>query len=500
MRKDNIAMLKETLDILERGYYFADGRRVSLKLNKEQMREAYVYLPDDVRRICEAKDFPHVHAEGRCEYSCRNVDSFSLARKRQEELAHGTVSEAGKGAGGTEPVGGPVAAGKPVLVLNLANPVHPGGGVRKGATAQEEDLCRKSSLLLSVEGEAAAPYYAYNRKLDTFMGSDAVIIHPQVEIIRDENGKLLEDSVVVAVLTCAAPMVKRGLEGMTEEQYEAMLLQRITGMLKAAAYCGYEHLILGAFGCGAFGNDAHIVSGLFFRALHEFDYDGMKENDVFRSIDFAVLDTTESQYNYREFWRNFHDFYREDEKREAARVLEERKYICMHRAGARPAVFFWKDTEENGYLSNWYRRKFVIDDFEYQHVEQYMMAQKAKLFHDAERYTAILRADTPRQCKKLGQQVAPFDAKAWDAVKFDVVKAGNRAKFEQNPDLMKRLLETGDAVLAEASPKDVIWGIGLDAAAAASVDMEDWPGQGLLGKVLMELRGEFRAESGGQVR
>ena len=48
-------------------------------------------------------------------------------------------------------------------------------------------------------------------------------------------------------------------------------------------------------------------------------------------------------------------------------------------AGELPVVFFWKENEENGYLSNWYRRKFVIDDFEYLHVEQYMMAQKAKL-------------------------------------------------------------------------------------------------------------------------
>ena len=44
---------------------------------------------------------------------------------------------------------------KPILVLNLANPVNPGGGVRRGSKAQEEDLCRKSSLLLSLESSAA---------------------------------------------------------------------------------------------------------------------------------------------------------------------------------------------------------------------------------------------------------------------------------------------------------------------------------------------------------
>ena len=170
------------------------------------------------------------------------------------------------------------------------------------------------------------------------------------------------------------------------------------------------------------------------------------------------------------------------------------KYIRMHRyTEKKPTVFFWKDTEENGCFSNWYRRRFVIDDFEYLHVEQYMMAQKAKLFRDFKTYTAILRATEPWYCKDLGKQVNPFDTKAWDAVKYDIVKAGNRAKYEQNPDLKAKLIETGEAILAEASPKDTIWGIGLDAASASEIDPSDWPGQNLLGRILMELRNEFNA-------
>ncbi len=120
-----------------------------------------------------------------------------------------------------------------------------------------------------------------------------------------------------------------------------------------------------------------------------------------------------------------------------------------------------------------------------------MMAQKAKLFHDSERYTAILRSTQPWECKDLGKQVKPFDSNAWDAVKNDVVKTANRAKYEQNPDLKARLLDTGDAILAEASPKDTIWGIGLDAVTAAETNPSEWPGQNLLGKILMELRSEF---------
>lgn len=156
-----------------------------------------------------------------------------------------------------------------------------------------------------------------------------------------------------------------------------------------------------------------------------------------------------------------------------------------------PFIFFWKDNEENGWLSNWYRRSFTVDGVEYLHVEQYMMAQKAKLFQDFDSYKAILRATEPWKCKELGKGVKPFVSEKWDAAKYEIVKAGNRAKYRQNPDLMQKLLDTGNAVLAEASPKDMIWGIGLDAETAAATNRKDWPGEGLLGRILMELRGEF---------
>ena len=158
-----------------------------------------------------------------------------------------------------------------------------------------------------------------------------------------------------------------------------------------------------------------------------------------------------------------------------------------------PMVFFWKDTEENGCFSNWYRRPFVIDGVQYPHVEQYMMSQKAKLFHDEVRYAAILRTENPNDCKKLGKQVTPFDPKTWDGAKYEIVKTGNRAKFEQNPDLKEKLLATGTAILAEASPRDKSWGIGKTAKTAAETDPSAWPGQNLLGKILMELREEFAA-------
>ena len=150
-------------------------------------------------------------------------------------------------------------------------------------------------------------------------------VYKRQEIIKDENGDLLDESVIVSVMTCAAPMLRDGMEGLTDQEYRDMVYGRITGMLKVAAHLGYEVLILGAFGCGAFSNDAHVVSDLFYKALKEFDYDGMKAKDFFRRIDFAVLSRSADQYNYKEFARNFSDFYRAEDAEDVADALERVK-------------------------------------------------------------------------------------------------------------------------------------------------------------------------------
>ena len=137
------------------------------------------------------------------------------------------------------------------------------------------------------------------------MGSDAMIFSPEVEIFRDEHGELMDETVIVAVLTCAAPMITYSMEGMSESEYRGMFYNRIVGVLKSAAYFGYEDLVLGAWGCGAFGNDAAIVSNLFDRALKELNWAGLHAYDLFNTIVFAIRSRGEESYNYKEFNRNY---------------------------------------------------------------------------------------------------------------------------------------------------------------------------------------------------
>ena len=215
MKFENINMLNDTMAILDRGYYEVNGKRVNLKLSKAEMKEISVFLPKDVKSISDNKDFQHIHMMGgRIGVDCVNMDSYSLAIKRYSDCSYLFSKKS-----------------KPILVLNLANPVNPGGGVRRGSKAQEEDLCRKSSLLLSLESSAASVYYKYNKSLNTYMGSDAVMVTPQVEIIKDENGSLLDESVIVSVMTCAAPMLRNGMEGLTDQEYRDMVYGRITGKM-----------------------------------------------------------------------------------------------------------------------------------------------------------------------------------------------------------------------------------------------------------------------------
>ncbi len=100
-------------------------------------------------------------------------------------------------------------------------------------------------------------------------------------------------------------MITRGTEGLTNDQYQEMLFIRIKGILLCAAYYGYHTLVLGAWGCGAFGNDAALMSDLFYRALKELRNTNVMNGNRFRRIEFAVLDRTHLQYNYKQFARNF---------------------------------------------------------------------------------------------------------------------------------------------------------------------------------------------------
>lgn len=152
-------------------------------------------------------------------------------------------------------------------------------------------------------------------------------------------------------------------------------------------------------------------------------------------------------------------------------------------------VLFW-----GGWPSQWHPSYFVVDGVAYNCCEQYMMAEKARVFGDAESLRKILESDTPRAQKAFGRKVRGFNEARWNAVCRGIVYAANLAKFSQNDGLRKKLLATGGKTIVEASPTDRIWGIGLAQDDPRAQDPAQWRGTNWLGVALMQARGTLRGE------
>ena len=167
----------------------------------------------------------------------------------------------------------------------------------------------------------------------------------------------------------------------------------------------------------------------------------------------------------------------------------------IHSAKKLKFVFFWKPNAkvvDESCFSQWQPSLFRVNAYDYCCAEQYMMAEKARLFGDEEVEKEIMNTSDPKLMKALGRKVRNFDPQVWDKVKYSIVLNGNYYKFTQNKEMMDFLLSTGDKILVEASPLDTIWGIGLDKDNEKAHNIASWRGKNLLGFALMEVRDEIR--------
>ncbi|MFI6482063.1 TIGR02452 family protein [Nonomuraea sp. NPDC050663] len=241
MREHWRAVAADTMEILSRGWYDSpSGTRVAVA---GALREVAVHGPDErLRRPGE-----------RGKTTIEVVERSTLAAAR----------------GMRAPV-----------VLNFASARSPGGGFLKGAQAQEESLARASSLYLSLR-EARA-FYAAHPRGSSLLYTDAVAYSPDVRVFKDDEGRLLAEPYRMAVITSAAPNTRK-LTGRELARVQETLARRGRRVLEVAAAYGHDELVLGAWGCGVFGNDPGVVAACF-RELLEGEFGG-----VFRHVVFAVL-------------------------------------------------------------------------------------------------------------------------------------------------------------------------------------------------------------------
>ncbi|WP_459195698.1 NADAR family protein [Wukongibacter baidiensis] len=161
-------------------------------------------------------------------------------------------------------------------------------------------------------------------------------------------------------------------------------------------------------------------------------------------------------------------------------------------------IFFWgHQPGKNGKIkkscfSQWWMSDFSTGLNTYCCMEQYMMAEKARLFGDKEIEEKIMECRDQKNIKELGRKVRNFDGEIWNKIKYSIILNGNYNKFIQNDDLREFLISTGDKIIVEASPYDKVWGIGMLSSDEGVENPNNWRGENLLGFGLMEVREELK--------
>jgi uncharacterized protein (TIGR02452 family) len=196
-----------------------------------------------------------------------------------------------------------------IAVMNFANAFHAGGGVTKGSSAQEESLCRTSTLYpLLYRRTLRDTFYKHHHDLNTPKATDSLIYTEGVIICKTDEDlpKRMpkEDWVTVDVITIAAPDLRgksnqhaplvNGGTYMNNAELFGYHVKRAIHMLTCAAAKGADILVLGAFGCGAFQNDPEVVARAYKVVLGEFP-------KVFKQVEFAIYRPAGGSKNYDVF-------------------------------------------------------------------------------------------------------------------------------------------------------------------------------------------------------
>ena len=257
----NIA--RETIRVTKEKSYQTEGETVFFP--KKDYEEVLVITPKmgenllswDIRenyRENHQEEDQKMRQAVSCEYEVINADSFQAASRLQNPL-----------------------------VMNFANAHVPGGGFLMGATAQEEALCRCSTLYASIHSKMAAEMYHHNNTHLHPVESDYMLLSPNVLVFRNERCEFLKEPFSVGVITIPAPNRYGAAMFATGKMISDTMIRRIRIMLRLAAQKGYQDLVLGAWGCGAFGNDPGEVAGYFHQVLVDEGY-----GNCFRKVCFAV--------------------------------------------------------------------------------------------------------------------------------------------------------------------------------------------------------------------
>ena len=239
---------QETMQITKDRQYEVDGKIVHFP--DVDTEEVIPYDPDLGAEMIEVKK----RANGAGRIIVTNEDSFEAAARYKNPL-----------------------------VMSFANALHPGGGFKMGSNAQEESLCRASTLYESISSEKGKLMYDFNTNHPSKVWSDFMMISPNVCVFRNREGELLAKPYVVGVITVPAPNRAGPAFRLPKKKTAEAMEQRLRIMLSVAYLNNYRNLVLGAWGCGVFRNEAKDVAEHFRKVLIDEGY-----AKYFNEICFAI--------------------------------------------------------------------------------------------------------------------------------------------------------------------------------------------------------------------
>ena len=227
--------------------------------------------------LCEAIDYSVEHTKV---YHEDFAEEVNVKKAGNVKLMKGRTLQTALKIGRENP-------GKKIAVLNFAASQNPGGGIATGSRAQEESICRSSTLYPTlVSDKPEDEFYYYHRNSSCgYKASDRCIYSPDVVIFRDDNDEIPaklrpEEYMKVDVITCAAPHIFKNIIITAEELFN-LHVKRAKNILRVSAFNNVDILITGAFGCGAFHNDPFIVAWAWREAMKDYQ-------EKFDSIIFAI--------------------------------------------------------------------------------------------------------------------------------------------------------------------------------------------------------------------
>ena len=233
-------------------------------------------------------------------------------------------------------------------------------------------------------------------------------------------------------------------------------------------------------------NRSYLSEGVFA------DYEYSPEVERKRRLLLPILRTAKQMVSYRKYCRL-----------EGDELVIHGRHYTIHTLHRLPEdlnpfkITTQEDDDTIGFFgainpfSNFFEVGFKMDGEDYLSSEQYIQSQKAKFFKDRQAYDRIMGCSTPLDCKEEARRIHGFEKKRWDTVAKELCQTGIQAKFEQNPDLMKILLSTGNKRIVE-SARDKLWGTGFVLGSEECLDSSKWTTRGIMGEILEHVRSIYQ--------